>query len=237
MTTLLLLISFILNIISIFAVIILYLRQNRLVQVEQRQVKNMKELEELISTYMMEMKEENEEFIQKLILQKEKLSKKPQNIDSSKELDHEKEKKSSNQMIDKSKEKNKIVKQQGKTEIDRKSEQPPHLEKTMAYQAVRAYKQQNVSPQTEKDLLASELDLKNRFSNEEIIVEIDKQTELSQEQTVQEEKEITENLYMKSLYNQTLLLKKQGFNEEDIARKLNKGKTEIELLLKLYQMK
>lgn len=47
MATVLLIFSFLLNILIIFAVILLYLRQNRLVQSEKRQEKMIREFEEL----------------------------------------------------------------------------------------------------------------------------------------------------------------------------------------------
>lgn len=39
---------------------------------------------------------------------------------------------------------------------------------------------------------------------------------------------------LKLLLNEVYLLQQQGFSVEDIAKKLNKGKTEIELLLKFH---
>lgn len=231
MTTFLLFLSFILNIIAIFAVIILYLRQNRFFQAEERQAKMMKELEELISTYMLEMKEENEDFIKKFLKQKAS----QENTERHKEFSYKQQNQGretapSIHLMEESKE---LIEVQN-DEMD-KFEFAPRIEKAVAYQAVKAY-QQNTSPkikeQHEKDWVPGE-----KFMEDEIRMEIDHH---SVHQDIQEnnkkEKEDKDNLYMKSLYNQALLLKKQGYSEEDIARKLNKGKTEIELLLKLYQI-
>lgn len=44
-----------------------------------------------------------------------------------------------------------------------------------------------------------------------------------------------EEIYAQSLTAQVLLLKEQGFSLDEIARKLNKGKTELELLLRFRQ--
>lgn len=63
MVTFLLFISFLLNIVSLLAIVILYSRQNRFLNMEKEQKKMIMELEEVISTYLIEMKEENEEFI------------------------------------------------------------------------------------------------------------------------------------------------------------------------------
>jgi hypothetical protein len=64
MQTFLILISFILNIAALWAIVILYTRQNRLLEVEKRQEKAVKEMEDVISSYLLEMKEDNERFIQ-----------------------------------------------------------------------------------------------------------------------------------------------------------------------------
>jgi hypothetical protein len=57
---------FLLNIITIFAVIILFLRQNRLLGAENNQKEAMAEMEELMGAFLMEMKEENELLAEKL---------------------------------------------------------------------------------------------------------------------------------------------------------------------------
>ncbi|WP_285766618.1 hypothetical protein [Peribacillus sp. SI8-4] len=57
---------FVLNICSIFAIIILYLRQNRLAKLEIDQKATISEMEQLLSGYLMEMKDDNEALIQAL---------------------------------------------------------------------------------------------------------------------------------------------------------------------------
>lgn len=59
-------ILFLLNILTIFGVIILFLRQNRLTAAERNQKEALKEIEELMSAFIMEMKEENELLLKKL---------------------------------------------------------------------------------------------------------------------------------------------------------------------------
>ncbi len=63
MVTFLLFLSFLLNIISLLSIIILYSRQNRFVHMEKEQKKMISEMEDVISAYLLEMKEENDEFI------------------------------------------------------------------------------------------------------------------------------------------------------------------------------
>jgi hypothetical protein len=64
MQTFLILISFILNIAALLAIVLLYTRQNRLLEVEKRQERAVKEMEDVISSYLLEMKEDNDRFIQ-----------------------------------------------------------------------------------------------------------------------------------------------------------------------------
>ncbi|BCB03381.1 hypothetical protein [Bacillus sp. KH172YL63] len=63
MVTFLLFLSFLLNIISLLAIVILYLRQNRFVHMERDQKKTVAEMEDIISAYLLQMKEDHEEFI------------------------------------------------------------------------------------------------------------------------------------------------------------------------------
>ena len=191
-----------LNVIALFSIVILYLRQNRLLQVEKKQEKLLKEMEEVISTYLIEITEENEKFIEKV---RESVSK-PVN-----------------------KEKNTLVKveheAQTPSEMDEKIEdkliENPSFRKGTVYQAVQAYKNTGSL---------------NKIETEEIVIEDTSSVNNSQLETIQEESEaVTNDLYTQSFYYQALLLKKQGLSTEDIARRLNKGKTEIEPLLKLRQ--
>ena len=66
MITTLLFFSLILNIIALLSIVILYSRQNRLLDMEKQHEQIIKEMEDVISTYILEMKEENEHFIKKI---------------------------------------------------------------------------------------------------------------------------------------------------------------------------
>jgi len=59
-------ILFLLNIVTLFAVILLFLRQNRLMQSERNQKETFAEIEELMAAFMMDIKEENELLLKKL---------------------------------------------------------------------------------------------------------------------------------------------------------------------------
>ncbi|PTY83867.1 hypothetical protein B5V91_15400, partial [Heyndrickxia sporothermodurans] len=65
MTIFILFLSIILNIITIFAIIILYLRQNRLLTMDQSKKQTMKEREDIFTAYIEELKDENEQWINK----------------------------------------------------------------------------------------------------------------------------------------------------------------------------
>lgn len=183
--TILIIFSIVLNVVALFCIAILYLRQNRLLEVEKKQEKLIKEMEEVISTYLMEMTEENERFINKV-----------------------------REMTTKPTTKEDIAEELIKVEVDLER---PVSRKGNVYQAVQAYKKTPSS---------------NTVKQEEKEVEITPATEVPPQQ---ENDNNSTDLYSQSFYYQALLLKKQGLSIEDIARRLNKGKTEIELLFKLRQ--
>src|SRR3954447_24956296 len=59
--TFILIVSIMVNMVAVLAIVILYLRQNRLIQFEKNYKEYTKEVEELIHTFIIEMKEENDE--------------------------------------------------------------------------------------------------------------------------------------------------------------------------------
>lgn len=217
MTSFLLAISFLLNGIAIFAVIILYLRQNRLKEVEKNQENMVKEMEEVISSYLFEMKEENEAFIKqfKLIradtssLQWQKnngeiTNKKLQTAES---IDIQNDNKD---LLIKDKEEDTETEWNGKVGV------------VLQKQAAKAYKsavkyKKEISPislsNAAEDSGLSDDTVHTENNHEEIIMPHD-------------------DVYRDIFLNQVKLLQKQGMSTEEIAKKMNRGKTEIELLLK-----
>ncbi|MES1043081.1 hypothetical protein MHI39_15940 [Heyndrickxia sp. FSL K6-6286] len=177
MTNMMLFFSIILNIITIFAVIILYLRQNRITALDHTQKHAMKEMEDLFSAYIEELKEENNQFID--------------NIKHLQENQSQKEKTEVNEVnesfnIENSEEQQKIDNQVI----------TPHSYKHMT--AVKSY-QNKVEPSS----IVTNLEAKE-----------------TEPKTIQE---------------RVVSLKKEGLTNEEIAKKLNKGITEIELMLKFYK--
>ncbi|WLR53408.1 hypothetical protein LC048_12750 [Mesobacillus subterraneus] len=198
MTTFLLLLSLILNGTAIFAIILLYLRQNRLVEAEKKQEKIIKEIEEVFSAYLFELKEENDKFLE--LMTKTKVKNQPDDkytvaleaAEKEPEID-------SNQIT-----------HENQPEIDSdqitQEKQPVRFGKGIAYHAARKAYQQNHEP----DIAV----------NDSIPVD-------SQENNVE--------IKQVSFIDQVLNMKKQGLTIEEIAREMDKGKTEIELLLKFRQ--
>lgn len=66
MANFLLVLSITLNLAAFLCIIILYLRQNKLFGVEKEQEKNLREIEDAITSFIQQLKEENEEFFDKL---------------------------------------------------------------------------------------------------------------------------------------------------------------------------
>lgn len=186
MTTFLLLLSLILNAATIFAIILLYLRQNRLVEAEKKQGKIINEIEEVFSAYLLELKEENDKFLQWI-----KKTDIPKQTGIREDADFEAEEMETETVAD---------------QITQEKQQN-RLGKGIAYHAARKAYQQNREPVL--------TDLNNK-------IEIDSQKE---------------NVELKKLsfVDQVVYMKKQGLSIEEIARDLDKGKTEIELLLKFRQ--
>jgi hypothetical protein len=66
MIALLLVISFVLHALSLFLIILLYLRLSKVKETEKRQQQMTEEMEQTFSAYLLEWKEENERFLKKL---------------------------------------------------------------------------------------------------------------------------------------------------------------------------
>lgn len=183
MTTFLLLLTLILNMATIFAIIVLYLRQNRLVETERKQEKIISEIDEIFSAYLLEWKEENDKFL--------KLMSSANISGYQGKADKPAEKTETGSQID--------------PEAVIREIQQPQTRKGISYHAARQAYQAGVT-------------IKNS------------ETEINSSQPAGSEE--TKDV---SLMDQVTTMKQQGLTIEEIARKLNKGKTEIELLLKFRQ--
>ncbi|KAB2337537.1 hypothetical protein F7731_07985 [Cytobacillus depressus] len=180
--------SLFLNILALFSIIILFLRQNRFLQAEKKQEKMLQEMEDMISSYLIQMKEENEDFINRM--NKVKNTDIPKQKPIKMEINEQKRNDSNENDFP-------LQNRVGKANVNK---------------AVKAYKQS-----ADTSVLHSEMDHLHPLDE----IEMPKLEK--------------ENSTEYSLLNEVLFLKKQGLNETGIAQKLNKGKTEIELLLKFNQ--
>lgn len=185
MTTFLLLLSLMLNAAAIFAIILLYLRQNRLVQAEKKQARMITEIEEVFSSYLLELKEENEKFIQ--LMKRDNPANRKTSADQESLIQSD---------------------QRDSTGETQQTDKAPRIGKGIAYNsAMKAYR-----PDTGQDKAGNDYGLEVLISKAESA----------------ERPQMSFNEQVTELHN-------QGLTAEDIARRLNKGKTEIELLLKFRQ--
>ncbi|MFO1445935.1 hypothetical protein KDN24_22575 [Bacillus sp. Bva_UNVM-123] len=210
MTTFLVGISILLNILALFAIVVLFLRQNRLIQVEQKQEKLITEMEEIISNYLVQMKEENEDFINRI----KKIDAEPKRTEA--RVDNGGEMKGVNPNP-----------QSNETGLNIRTG------KVHVHKAVHAYKQNvraaNTQPLEEESIELPPLENRIEKTTHSPLSE-EKNNDINRNETIG-------RLEEQSLLSQVLNLRKQGLSEELIARKLNKGKTEIALLLKFNQNK
>ncbi|PLR77662.1 hypothetical protein CU633_09650 [Bacillus sp. V3-13] len=200
MTTFFLFISLILNVGTILAIILLYLRQNRFFEAEKNQARLIREMEEIISAYLLEMKEENERFINKFSQNSEtgRLSVRDKGLSV-------------------------LEEGSGANELKPNADnaagpagRSSRIGKATAYHAAKAYKK-NSRNQGEETAVAGAATPPPADSDQNV--------DQSLNETEQEE----------TLLSQIFRLKEQGLDPAAIAKKLQKGKTEIELLLKFNQ--
>jgi hypothetical protein len=195
MTTFLLLLSLMLNAAAIFAIILLYLRQNRLVESEKKQQRIITEIEEVFSAYLLELKEENEKFIQ--LMKADNPA--PQKTAPYRET-------SSRESMNKTQD----------TEEASQTDKAPRIGKAIAYNsAMKAYRSPSESEREETERIEQ---IEQVPDLEDLLIK----TESAERPPLGFNEQVAD-------------LQKQGFSVEEIARRLNKGKTEIELLLKFRQ--
>ncbi|MFE3974787.1 MULTISPECIES: hypothetical protein [unclassified Peribacillus] len=198
---------FVLNIFTIFAIIVLYLRQNRLSKVEKDQKAMIDEMEQLLSGFLIEMKQDNEILVKaftKSVAMDSEQDQKIKEHGAIRETMEDKEVKQEQNMLKEYKE--------GRSAAAKK-------------QATDAYK---IMPEDDED---------NALP---VIVE-DKLELSSAATTLPNEgkatgKEFADMLQASvnehSLNEQVDMLADQGHSIEEIAKRLGRGQTEIELLLK-----
>ncbi|MGG4266852.1 DUF6115 domain-containing protein [Peribacillus simplex] len=198
---------FVLNIFTIFAIIVLYLRQNRLSKVEKDQKAMVVEMEQLMSGFLMEMKQDNETLV--------------------KAFTH------SGSM---------------NSEHDRKRKEHGAIRETMEGKEVK--QEQNMlkeykegsSAATKKQVINAYKIMPGDDEDNALPVIVEDKLELSSAATTlpnegkptgKEFKDMLQtSVNEHSLNEQVDRLADQGHSIEEIAKRLGRGQTEIELLLK-----
>ncbi|KIL73596.1 hypothetical protein [Pseudobacillus badius] len=177
MATLFIFISFILNAVALFAIILLFMRQNRLHEIKKEQEKLVADMEEMMTAYLAEMKEENEKFIKE--------------FSSSSPAEHS------------------AAAGQASSAVTPGKSAPPDR----APEGAGAI----AAPSMQRIRAAQVYRTANKTADEREKISAEEQEVPAAEQ---------------ALADEIVLLKDQGLSVEEIARKLNKGKTEVELALK-----
>lgn len=212
MTGIFMFILFVVNILTIFAVIVLFMRQNRFMQVEKDQKVLISEMEALMTSYLVEMKEDNDIFLEKLANQQQRYSIPTQStIVKNERIDLEQVKGEPLLQATKSKAmaayKNPVAIEGEMNEVDWSNEQHDRLE---------------LSIENKKEIFqTAEIEPRKSTSFSETL-----QASLNGQSVVEP-----------SFNEQVNTLFEQGLSIEDIAKQLKRGKTEIELLVKFQRGK
>lgn len=198
---------FVLNIFTIFAIIVLYLRQNRLSKLEKDQKAIIGEMEQLLSGYLMEMKEDNETLVKAItnsVSMNPEHGRKGQEHGSIKETTEEKQEKQEQNIL-----------------LDYKAGSHAAAKK----QAINAYK---IMPE-ENEANALPVKVEDKLELASAAASSQNQGKLA---GMGFSDMLQASLNERSLNEKVDMLADQGHSVEEIAKKLGRGQTEIELLLK-----
>lgn len=163
MTMIFLVFLFILQVISFYFIALLYMKLSKFDNLEKKQSKLMKEMDDAIAVYLTEIKDDNEQLIEKLTAK----------VEATKQEDSQRQTKKQPPKIQEEEQAPVIM---------------PILQNTMRHHARQSY-------------------------------------EAVQKKVVQEEVEVDDR-------TQAIKMSAEGYSIEEIARKLGKGQTEVELILK-----
>ncbi|MGE7595142.1 hypothetical protein ACQKM1_17300 [Peribacillus frigoritolerans] len=198
---------FVLNIFTIFAIIVLYLRQNRLSMLEKDQKAVIGEMEQLLSGYLMEMKEDNETLVKAIhnsVAMNPEHGQKGQEQNSIKETKKEKQEKQVQNIL---------------LEYKAGSRAAAKRQAINAYKIMPEENEANVLPvKVEDKLELASAATSPQNQGKPAVMEFSDMLQAS--------------LNERSLNEKVDMLADQGHSIEEIAKKLGRGRTEIELLLK-----
>ena len=187
MTGILIFILFLMNILLILMVIVLYLRQNRLIGLEQKQQVNITEAEDMISAFLLEIREENEQFISN-VEKMQKFNDKP-------------------------------VKENRTADFSDREHIDILLDAHVPSEAYTKFLTTNSYSKSDNQVEPADLELAAPERNDGPLTEQKKKAEWSE----------------LPYSEQVFYLFEKGLGIEEIAKTLNKGKTEIDLLLKFHK--
>ena len=211
--TIVLISSFILHGLSILTIIILYLRQNQYVQSEKAMQKLQKDVEAVLQSFLLEIQEENNQLAATIATVKNKDKKYPDEA-KIKKAGEETHNYSSNAHS------NTLV------EIEAATIYPSISSAKKAYQTMNINKEEKNADLYEPPML----DVKDRLDISTNIYE-NKTQKLSFKTAFENQ---LKQQAIKTIEERAIEMKKDGYNIEEIAKVLGKGKTEIELLLKFH---
>ena len=206
------------QVLLIFWLFVLSLKVNRLKEDLTENTRIKREMEQLIESYLMEVRVENENLLKQL-QQIPTHSLKRSNLTSS------------------------VKKVSSQTNMSKESDvnqmMPQIKSDALIYEKPVASQSKNIK--SKNSLTSSDESVK--LSTKNISEEIHKKKEQTRKKipalTVGQnpiDKNVEkEEIYVQSLTAQALLLQEQGMELDEIAKKLNKGRTELELLLKFRQ--
>lgn len=194
MTTILIVVLFVLQLLSFYAIIILNAKLAKFQGLEKKQERLMREMDDTISLYLAEMKDENNRLISEL-----QMVSKPQTIVGS-------------NPVEKDEQHRELESQRANEGTSSKEVNIPDIEVEP-----RVFVPKNIAVNAyNRQQYASD----NTANQGSPVATLDAVTEAEQKERTFEE--------------QVVQLSKQGKSVEEIAKQLQKGKTEIELLLKFY---
>lgn len=205
MTAFFIFLLFVLNIFTIFAIIVLYLRQNRLSKLEKDQKAIIGEMEQILSGYLMEMKEDNETLVKA--------------FNNSVAMDHEHGQKGQVHGSIKEKKEDKVEKQNMLLEFKEGSRVAAKKQAINAYKIMPEENETNALPVK----VADKLELSSAAASPK---------NEGQPAGMEFSDMLQASLNERSLNEKVDMLADQGHSVEEIAKKLGRGQTEVELLLK-----
>lgn len=190
MTTILIAVLFVLQLLSFYFIIILNTKLAKFKDLEKKQERLMREMDDSISLYLAEMKDENNRLIQAL------------------------------QVVPKPEKTTGIGQQPKQFNVQKDQGQPLSQAES---------DQKDASQDSEPRILMPKNMVANAYSRQQQVVASPVQATVSKPIAIQkeEQKPLT-------VEQQIVQMAKQGKTAEEIAKQLQKGKTEIELLLKFH---